>query len=95
MNMYGWCIHSPKTPGKNKAEFAQERSDKANRLIEEGLLKTEHIKQTLQMPWISPVPNTEPSQFFFPEGAFTQVSGLKNFHVCAFLTAGVKVMELR
>lgn len=47
MNMYGWRIPPPKTPCKSLAEFAQERSDKVNWLIEQGLLKSERIKQAL------------------------------------------------
>ena len=45
--MYGWRIPPPKTPIKSKAEFAQERSNKVNWLIEQGLLESERIKQAL------------------------------------------------
>ena len=47
MNMYGWRIPPPKTPSKSKEVFAQERSEKVNWLIEQGLLKSERIKQAL------------------------------------------------
>ncbi len=45
--MYGWHIPPPKKPSKSKAALARERQEKVARLSEEGLLKSERIKQAL------------------------------------------------
>lgn len=45
--MFGWFIPPPKMPSKSKAQFAEERVDKVNWLIGQGLLKSERIKQAL------------------------------------------------
>ena len=45
--MYGWRIPPPKEPTKSSEEYAQERRDKVARLVEEGLLKSERIRQAL------------------------------------------------
>lgn len=45
--MYGWRIPPPKEPTKSKAAFARERREKVAWLIEEGLLKSERIRQAL------------------------------------------------
>ena len=45
--MYGWRIPPPREPTRGKAAFDQERREKIAWLIEEGLLKSERIKQAL------------------------------------------------
>jgi len=45
--MYGWLIPPPREPIKGKADFEQERREKVAWLIEDGLLKSERIKQAL------------------------------------------------
>lgn len=45
--MYGWRVPPPREPTKGKAEFEQERRDKVAWLIEEGLLRSERIRQAL------------------------------------------------
>ncbi|MCK5274382.1 MAG: protein-L-isoaspartate O-methyltransferase, partial [Alphaproteobacteria bacterium] len=45
--MYGWRIPPPKEPSKSKEVFARERQEKVAWLIEEGLLKSERIRQAL------------------------------------------------
>lgn len=45
--MFGWFIPPPKMPSKSKSEFAKERVEKVNWLIQQGLLKSERIKQAL------------------------------------------------
>jgi protein-L-isoaspartate(D-aspartate) O-methyltransferase len=45
--MYGWRIPPPKEPSKSKEDFARELQEKVAWLIEEGLLKSERIKQAL------------------------------------------------
>lgn len=59
MNTYGWFIPPPKQPSKSKQEFAQERRDKVEWLIAEGLLKSERIRQALLKV---------PREDFIPEG---------------------------
>ena len=49
--MYGWQIPPPKKPSKSKTDFARERREKVASLINQGLLKSERIKQALlQVP---------------------------------------------
>lgn len=45
--MYGWMVPPPKEPTKNRADFEQERRDKVDWLVSEGLLKSERIKRAL------------------------------------------------
>lgn len=45
--MYGWRIPPPKEPSKSKEALARERREKVAWLIEEGLLKSERIRQAL------------------------------------------------
>ena len=45
--MYGWRIPPPTKPSKTKEAFARERRQKVASLIEEGLLKSERIRQAL------------------------------------------------
>ena len=45
--MYGWRIPPPKEPTKSPATFARERREKVAWLIQEGLLKSERIRNAL------------------------------------------------
>lgn len=45
--MNGWHIPPPKEPSKSKEDFARERREKVAWLVEEGLLKSERIRQAL------------------------------------------------
>jgi protein-L-isoaspartate(D-aspartate) O-methyltransferase len=45
--MRGWIIPPPKEPTKSQADLQQERTTKVMRLTENGLLKSERIKQAL------------------------------------------------
>jgi protein-L-isoaspartate(D-aspartate) O-methyltransferase len=45
--MYGWQVPPPKQPSKSRAEFERERRQKVEWLTEEGLLKSERIRQAL------------------------------------------------
>jgi len=45
--MRGWIIPPPREPTKSQADLQQERTAKVMRLIENGLLKSERIKQAL------------------------------------------------
>jgi protein-L-isoaspartate(D-aspartate) O-methyltransferase len=45
--MYGWRIPPPKRPSKSREAFARERREKVAWLIEQGLLKSERIRQAL------------------------------------------------
>ncbi len=45
--MDGWRIPPPRKPSKSKADFARERRQKVAALIQQGLLKSERIKQAL------------------------------------------------
>lgn len=45
--MYGWRVPPPRKPEKNKQAFEQERRDKVDWLIGQGLLKSARIRQAL------------------------------------------------
>lgn len=45
--MDGWLIPPPKEPAKAKEDFQKEREEAVARLVEEGLLRSERIKQAL------------------------------------------------
>jgi len=47
MTAYGWMIPPPTEPTKTPGEFAQERIAKVAALTEQGLLKSERIRQAL------------------------------------------------
>ena len=63
--MYGWRIPPPKEPSKSKEDFTRERQEKVAWLIEEGLLKSERIKQALLNSTLS---------HYQPAWRFTQVA---------------------
>lgn len=43
----GWVVPPPKEPAKSRQDFARERIDKVGWLVEQGLLKSERIRQAL------------------------------------------------
>ena len=59
--MYGWQIPPPKKPSKSKADFARERREKVASLIEQGLLKSERIKQRAGVHRLQIAPGNSPS----------------------------------
>ena len=46
--MHGWRVPPPKAPTKSAKDFAEERRAKVAWLMEEGLLRSERIKQALR-----------------------------------------------